>query len=224
MPANLRELHPKGPAPPALGWGKGGGPCDLGAVGAVRATQVRGTASTPAQESWVFLPKGGLSTDDVAGPVLGAEGTLLTEFLFCVQSGSLPSARRCLPPATCPSTLGAHGKWPSSPLHPTTNHWASTVARGLALEPALNNPVRCPSTVCARWPRLTLQPDEVASSPHSFSLNCKNYTPTPSASVITASRPAILPSPSQPLCHSTVIILHPMKPQVSLSAFHGGGN
>ena len=169
-------------------------------------------------------PVGWYFADDVAGPVLGAEGTLLTEFLFCVQSGSLPSARRCLPPATCPSTLGAHRKWSSSPLHPTTNHWASTVARGLALEPALNNPVRCPSTVCARWPRLTLQPDEVASSPHSFSLNCQNYTPTPSASVITASRPAILPSPSQPLCHSTVIILHPMKPQVSLSAFHGGGN
>lgn len=89
LPANLREPHPKGPAPPALGQGWGGSPCDLGAVGAVRATQVWGTASTPAQGSWVFLPKGELSTDDVAGPVLGAEGTLLTELLFCVQSGSL---------------------------------------------------------------------------------------------------------------------------------------
>ena len=128
------------------------------------------------------------------------------------------------PPCHLPQHAGCSREMAFLPTAPDYQPWASTVARGLALEPALNNPVRCPSTVCARWPRLTLQPDEVASSPHSFSLNCKNYTPTPSASVITASRPAILPSPSQPLCHSTVIILHPMKPQVSLSAFHGGGN
>lgn len=128
MPANLREPHPKGPAPPALGQGWGGGPCDLEAVGAVRATQVSGTASTPAQGSWVFLPKGGLSTDDVAGLVLGAEGTLLTELLFCVQSGSLPSARRCLP------------------LPPAPAHWVLT---GNGLPPHCT---RLPTTGPAQWP------------------------------------------------------------------------
>ena len=120
LPAKLREPHPNGPAPPVLGRGRGGGPCDLGAVGALRATQVRGTASTPAQGSWAFLPKGGLSAYDAVGPDLGAEGTLLTEFLLCVQSGSLPSARRCLPPPPVPAHWVLTGN--SLPPHCTPDY------------------------------------------------------------------------------------------------------
>ena len=67
-----------------------------------------------------------------------------------------------------------------------------------------------------------MQPGEVAYSPHFLSLNYRSVLHHP-AFRSSASEPAILLSPSQPLCHSTVITLHPMKLQVSLSVIYKGG-